>query len=143
MLTNDVGIVLPGGAAKSFKNHDEQDDTDARPSHHAGRGNAPLRREEAGVDGVPVPQHLDIVRNRAACEAVILTEILQEGPSPIPIPIPPMSMLDDSDAIAAAEVALILIPLMTLMSCVVDVGILIAMDDDESMFMVAVFVAIF
>ena len=91
-----------------------------------------------GIDCVPVPQHL---RSSASTTAIdwqlLLTEILQLGPSPppIPMPIPPMSI--DSDAVAAAAdaVEVIDMPLMVMWSIVEDgMLMLILIGMLESMF---------
>lgn len=125
VLPDDVAVVLARGTAEELERHDEEDDADARPGHHAAGCDMPLRGEEAweegvsggkqgdrqelltGVDRVPVPQHLDVVSvGVVAADETKLTEILQDGPSP-PMPIPLISMLCDADAIAADAVELI------------------------------------
>lgn len=58
VLLDKVLVILLDGAAKKLEGYDEKDNTDARASKHALRSNAPASRDEAAVDDVPVPQHL-------------------------------------------------------------------------------------
>lgn len=58
MLADEEAVVFFGGAAQELERDDEEDDADAGASEHALAGDVPGAREEAGVDGVPVPEHL-------------------------------------------------------------------------------------
>lgn len=59
VLLDDVAVPFLDGAAEELEGHDEEDDADAGAGEHTLAGDAPGRGDEAGVDGVPVPQHLE------------------------------------------------------------------------------------
>ena len=54
----DQPIVFALQAAQEFEKEYEGDDTDAGTGEHASGGDVPCRRQEACVEGVPVPEHL-------------------------------------------------------------------------------------
>jgi hypothetical protein len=58
VLRDKIAVVFFAGAAQEFEQDDEQDDADAGAGEHASAGYVPRARDEASVDGVPVPQHL-------------------------------------------------------------------------------------
>jgi len=58
VLTKEVTIPFLDGAAECFEGHDEEDDADARAGEHSLGCYVPRFRDEAGVNCVPVPEHL-------------------------------------------------------------------------------------
>lgn len=68
-------IVLLAQAAEEFDGHDEEDDADAGASEHALGPDVPLLRDEAGVDGVPIPQHRNLARGAATARATAVIHI--------------------------------------------------------------------
>ena len=58
MLADEKAVVLLDRAPEELERHDEQDDADAGACEHACRGDVPGGGDEAGVDCVPVPEHL-------------------------------------------------------------------------------------
>ena len=58
VLTKEVTIPLFDGAAECFEGHDEEDYADAGTGKHALGCYAPSFSDEAGVDRVPIPEHL-------------------------------------------------------------------------------------
>lgn len=62
MLLDEEAVVLLGQAAEELESHDEEDDTDAGTREHALGLDLPGLGDEAGVNDVPVPEHLvDVV----------------------------------------------------------------------------------
>jgi hypothetical protein len=57
-LAHEKGIVLLAEAAEELDENDEENDADAGGGEGALGRDAPGRAQEAGIDGVPVPQHL-------------------------------------------------------------------------------------
>lgn len=54
----DEPIIPALQPAQGFEKEHEPDDADAGTDKHAARGDVPCPRQEAGVKGVPVPEHL-------------------------------------------------------------------------------------
>lgn len=57
-LAEEEGVVLLAEAAEELDEDDEQQDANAGSDHHAVVGDVPRRGQEACIDGVPIPQHL-------------------------------------------------------------------------------------
>ncbi|KAL3958604.1 hypothetical protein ACCO45_006766 [Purpureocillium lilacinum] len=96
VLADEEAVELLDGAADELERHGEEEDADAGTGEHAARGDVPLAREEARVDGVEVEEHLQRrlpVSKRSGHVSDDgfghLTEILQLLPPPMPMP--PMS----------------------------------------------------
>lgn len=58
VLSDQKAVVLFGGAAEHFEGDDQQHNADAGAGKDAAGGDLPGLGDEAGVDGVPVPEHL-------------------------------------------------------------------------------------
>jgi hypothetical protein len=71
VLLDDEAVILLGQAAEEFQGHDEEDDTNARAGKHALGLDLPGLGDEAGVNDVPVPEHLFM----GSAHVVILIEI--------------------------------------------------------------------
>ena len=54
----DVAVVVALQAAQELEGEDEAGDAEAGAGEHGGGGDVPGGGEEAGVEGVPVPEHL-------------------------------------------------------------------------------------
>lgn len=59
MLADDIAIVFLAGAAQSLEDDYEQNHADAGAREGALGLDAPRAGDEAGVDSVPIPQHLE------------------------------------------------------------------------------------
>lgn len=57
-VTDDPLVVFFGQPAQELEHDDHQHDADAGGGEGAARGDLPGLVEEAGIDGVPVPEHL-------------------------------------------------------------------------------------
>lgn len=55
---DEKAVELLGTTAQELKQHHQQHDANAGDSKGPGRAHMPGRGDEAGVDGVPVPEHL-------------------------------------------------------------------------------------
>lgn len=94
VLLDDEAVVLLGQAAEELEGHDEEDDADAGAGEHALGLDLPGLGDEAGVDDVPVPEHLVMGSAHVAFALAIailievkgLTEIWHEPPMPIMSP---------------------------------------------------------
>lgn len=58
MFVNQEPVILLAGAPQHLQRNDEQHNADARAGEVALGGDLPGLGDEAGVDGVPVPEHL-------------------------------------------------------------------------------------
>lgn len=58
ILADEEAVVLLGAATEALEKNTEKDDAYARAGEHAPASNVPGRRDEARIDGVPVPEHL-------------------------------------------------------------------------------------
>lgn len=102
MLADQVAVIFFDGAAAHLESHDEKYNADARATEHSTTFHMPGSRDEAAVDGVPVPKHLS--RQRVSLQDIkmgrnlmrILTEIWQ---------LPPIDIDIDEVAAGVAEVA--------------------------------------
>lgn len=96
VLLHDEAVVLLGQAAEELEGHDEEDDADAGAGEHALGLDLPGLGDEAGVDDVPVPEHLVMESVQVAFAFLIerkgLTEIWHEPPMPPMSPMSPMEL---------------------------------------------------
>jgi len=58
MFADQKSVVFLDAASEELEEHDQQDDADTGSGEHACAADVPGRRDEAGVDRVPVPKHL-------------------------------------------------------------------------------------
>lgn len=99
VLLDEEAVVLLGQAAEELQSHDEEDDADAGARKHALGLDLPGLGDEAGINDVPVPEHLRRGQLDFCCFSHcgrrmghILTEIWHEPPMPIMSPMSPMEL---------------------------------------------------
>jgi len=78
--TDEILIVLLDAASEQLEEHHQEDDANAGTGHHACAADAPGGGDEAGIDCVPIPEHLGFhwsVRCKKLAIMCIHTSILQ------------------------------------------------------------------
>lgn len=58
-FSDDVTIIFPLRATNKLEADDDEDDADAGTGELGARSVVPAASDEAGIDSVPVPEHLN------------------------------------------------------------------------------------